>query len=280
MAVLNEDDVAALLLEHFRETVGGSLERRKTHNLLTRIVADLAERFGLHAAREYPIQYSDGRRGLIDVVWLSGSRPIAAFEVDSSRRRKSLRKLLVIPTTFRFWVYYGKKDPAAFVNGIDSEGSITVVCTHYAGGNPMHTNDNPVATTKTASGILDPISVDQHIRQAIHACWKAIPEQERSVERLNREMRRLTRRALQAVEEDLQTSGQCDSDERKSGSSTYVGQAEIRARYPKAYERWAEEDDKLLQQEFSDGASIQDLSELFQRRPSAIRSRLRKLRSR
>lgn len=280
MAVLSQEDVAALLLEHWQQTVGGSLTRGETHNLLTRIAADLAHRFGLRAVPEYPLQYSDGRRGFIDVVWFSGSRPVVAFEVDSSRRKKSLRKLLTIPTTFRFWVYYGQKDPSAFVNGIDLAGRITVVCTHYTVEKPMHANANPITTSKTAPGILELNSADQHVRQAIHDCSKALPEEERSVERLDREMTSITRRALRAVKEDLQLLSGCDSAEGKSRSSTHVGQAEIRALYPRAYERWTEEDDKVLQQEFSNGASIQDLSELFQRRPSAIRSRLRRLGSR
>lgn len=51
----------------------------------------------------------------------------------------------------------------------------------------------------------------------------------------------------------------------------------IRARYPKAYERWSEGDDNLLKQEYKVGVGIEELSQLLQRQPSAIKSRLRKL---
>lgn len=52
---------------------------------------------------------------------------------------------------------------------------------------------------------------------------------------------------------------------------------EIRTKYPKAYERWSEHDDNLLGRKSEAGASVEELSELFQRQPGAIRSRLRKL---
>jgi hypothetical protein len=51
----------------------------------------------------------------------------------------------------------------------------------------------------------------------------------------------------------------------------------IHRRYPRAYEKWTEEEDVRLKIEYGKGLGIQPLSEMFQRQPSAIRSRLRKL---
>ena len=62
----------------------------------------------------------------------------------------------------------------------------------------------------------------------------------------------------------------------EKGKSTERAE-QIRTEYSKAYEKWTEDEDNLLKQRFSEGVSIEDLSRLFQRKPSAIRSRLRKL---
>lgn len=53
--------------------------------------------------------------------------------------------------------------------------------------------------------------------------------------------------------------------------------ARIRAEYPKAYEKWTDEEDNSLKQKFGEGANTEELSKIFQRQPSAIRSRLIKL---
>jgi DNA-directed RNA polymerase specialized sigma24 family protein len=53
--------------------------------------------------------------------------------------------------------------------------------------------------------------------------------------------------------------------------------AKIRALFPKAYEKWTDDDDNLLTQKFGEGMSVAELAEIFQRQPSAIRSRLAKL---
>ncbi len=52
---------------------------------------------------------------------------------------------------------------------------------------------------------------------------------------------------------------------------------QIKISYPNAYDKWTEFDDALLKQEFANGASVSQLSKLFHRQPSAIRSRIRKL---
>jgi len=57
-------------------------------------------------------------------------------------------------------------------------------------------------------------------------------------------------------------------------SSTFE---KIRQRYPRAYEKWTGDEDIRLQNEYNKGLNVQQLSEILQRQPSAIRSRLRKL---
>lgn len=51
----------------------------------------------------------------------------------------------------------------------------------------------------------------------------------------------------------------------------------IRLKYPRAYEKWTDDEDTRLRVGHDKGLSIRLLSEMFQRQPSAIRSRLRKL---
>ncbi|AFY61425.1 Holliday junction resolvase-like protein [Synechococcus sp. PCC 6312] len=53
--------------------------------------------------------------------------------------------------------------------------------------------------------------------------------------------------------------------------------AKIRQQYARAYEPWEAQEDFQLGQRFQQGQSIQQLATQFQRQPSAIQSRLRKL---
>lgn len=278
MVVLNQDSITTLLLDCYQKSRKRSASRLETHDLLTQIVADLASQFGLQAVGEYSLQCPDGIERFIDVVWLSDSRPIAAFEVDSSLRAKSLKKLLHISAKFRFWVYYGQKDPTSFVGNIDSENRITIACTHQTSRKLMRSKMNTIVTTTTTSQETTTLlTVDQHIRQAIQHCWTALPEEERSLKRVEQEIARLVQRALREIEEDSLAFSKPVFGEIRTKSVTDPLLAKIREKHPRAYERWTEEEDKLLKQKCSDGVSVQGLSEFFQRRPSAIRSRLRKL---
>lgn len=51
----------------------------------------------------------------------------------------------------------------------------------------------------------------------------------------------------------------------------------IREDYNQAYTPWSEEADEYLRQRFSEGASVEDMSNEFGRQPGGIDSRLRKL---
>jgi hypothetical protein len=48
-------------------------------------------------------------------------------------------------------------------------------------------------------------------------------------------------------------------------------------KYPKAYQPWTREDDSFLIEKYNSGMEIRKLADLFQRKPSAITSRLKKL---
>jgi hypothetical protein len=52
---------------------------------------------------------------------------------------------------------------------------------------------------------------------------------------------------------------------------------DVRQTYPKAYERWAPDEDEQLKVKHQEGVSISELATYFQRQPSAIRSRLARL---
>jgi hypothetical protein len=51
----------------------------------------------------------------------------------------------------------------------------------------------------------------------------------------------------------------------------------IRRRYPKAYAQWTETDDARLRELYAQRKTIAELADIFERKPSAIRSRLAKL---
>lgn len=63
---------------------------------------------------------------------------------------------------------------------------------------------------------------------------------------------------------------------RKSRSKAYNVE-QLRRTYPKAYARWTEEEDKKLRKLYTQDKAVKELAGVFQRKPSAIRSRLRKL---
>ncbi len=51
----------------------------------------------------------------------------------------------------------------------------------------------------------------------------------------------------------------------------------VRQRYPRAYNRWSDEEDEQLKVKWQAGMSIRELASYCQRQPSAVRSRLIKL---
>ncbi len=74
---------------------------------------------------------------------------------------------------------------------------------------------------------------------------------------------------------DLIRKDAVESKEVASGGAEPF--ANVRQKYPKAYEKWTKEDDELLVNLFHQGESIAELANHFQRKKGAIRSRLKKL---
>lgn len=63
--------------------------------------------------------------------------------------------------------------------------------------------------------------------------------------------------------------------ETASGKSYNV--SNVRLKHPKAYEKWSVEEDKFLSENFKIGMAINELAKHLQRKPGAIRSRVKKL---
>jgi hypothetical protein len=51
--------------------------------------------------------------------------------------------------------------------------------------------------------LFGPGQVDQQIRQAVHFCWMALPKQKRSIDEVERQIRRLVDRAIRDLREDF-----------------------------------------------------------------------------
>ena len=50
--------------------------------------------------------------------------------------------------------------------------------------------------------MFGPTQIDQQIRQAIHFCWMGLPKNKRTVDELERQIRRLVDRAIRDMRED------------------------------------------------------------------------------
>jgi len=68
-----------------------------------------------------------------------------------------------------------------------------------------------------------------------------------------------------------------NSEHKVDSLKTPLTFEKIRKEYPKAYEKWTEHDDKLLKLSYQKDQNISELAKLFQRKPGAIRSRLKKI---
>jgi len=69
-----------------------------------------------------------------------------------------------------------------------------------------------MAKFEEASGPLragpgDPCTVDIYLRQAIMWCWMALPEEQKTPEMVEREIRRMVERALRDMKDDMQAFG-------------------------------------------------------------------------
>lgn len=63
----------------------------------------------------------------------------------------------------------------------------------------------------------------------------------------------------------------------ESSSDYEVRMAAIKERYPRAYQKWEQEEDDSLRRLHGEGHYVAEIAERLQRQPGAIRSRLAKL---
>ena len=65
-------------------------------------------------------------------------------------------------------------------------------------------DENPMEKMREMFG---PGHVDQTVRSAIQACWMALPKERRTVQEVEKEIRRLVERALSNLHEDIASFG-------------------------------------------------------------------------
>ena len=70
----------------------------------------------------------------------------------------------------------------------------------------MFKDDDPDAGNKMRE-MFGPGQVDQQIRQALHLCWMMLPEDRKTVDELEKQVRRILDRAFQDLREDADQFG-------------------------------------------------------------------------
>src|SRR5699024_7618020 len=84
-------------------------DRMSFHDAMQRDMTRLATKFNLKGKAEYKIHNPSG---FLDVAWLNEDQElIIAFEIDSSIRANSVRKLAELPNDIeRIWLCYSPKE--------------------------------------------------------------------------------------------------------------------------------------------------------------------------
>jgi hypothetical protein len=57
------------------------------------------------------------------------------------------------------------------------------------------------------AGLFGPGQIDQMLRQAVQTCWLSLPQERRTVEEVEKQIRRLVDRALKDFREDAEAFG-------------------------------------------------------------------------
>jgi hypothetical protein len=78
---------------------------------------------------------------------------------------------------------------------------------HHAVAKSGGGDDDKRNPMEEMSEMFGPGHVDSAIRQAIQACWMALPKERRNVAEVEKEIRRLVERALSNLEEDAKSFG-------------------------------------------------------------------------
>lgn len=67
-------------------------------------------------------------------------------------------------------------------------------------------SDDPDANEQFRK-MFGPEQIDQQIRQAIHWCWMVLPDERKTVDEVERQIRRLVDRALKDLHDDFDAFG-------------------------------------------------------------------------
>ncbi|MED0758538.1 hypothetical protein P4S93_14235 [Aneurinibacillus thermoaerophilus] len=122
------NDVVRELTQNRKEKMVDKLE---FHSALQKKLLELAPDFCCYGEKEHPIPnvQSNDRSGRIDVAWwtLADRELLAVFEIDSTVRTKSLRKILHANCPYRFWVYYGSCEIRDVIETLDIEHKIKII---------------------------------------------------------------------------------------------------------------------------------------------------------
>ncbi len=70
----------------------------------------------------------------------------------------------------------------------------------------MFKADDPGTADKVRQ-MFGPGQVDEQIRQAIHMCWMLLPDDRKSVDELEKQVRRIVDRAMKDLREDADAFG-------------------------------------------------------------------------
>ena len=124
-------------------------------------------------------------------------------------------------------------------------------------------------------------------RQSKIQCQQIISHYERQIKLLTE----THKREQEAIAQPVRFSSEIKSSQipntevshisKKSPNSSRIPKTysvkEIQKTYPRAYKPWDFAEDERLKQRYEQGVAIRDLASEFQRKPGAIRSRLKKL---
>ena len=265
---LEKATLRAELLKAYTDSLQLSSDGNDLVDRLKYGIVGLASHFRLRAASDYRLQQKagGGNDERLDVVWLAGSAPMAAFEIGAEPSGESVRKLLSSPAELRFWIYTGSETLSFFARQVDSQGLVSII--PNPSGSEIEAGETPAER-----GTEDRETADQLIQQVIHRCWYALSDEDRSLENTGRRVATLLWRGLKEFAADAKSFGFAEEQPPTESKR----RTRVRAEHARAYARWTTDEDSLLRLRFAEGASVEELSEALRRQPSGIRSRLVKL---
>lgn len=98
------------------------------HEALQDSLCALGRQLGYSVTTEYLLPIPNERNGRIDVAWFDGGFVKLVLEIDSSAKRKSLRKLDLARAENKVWVYCGRPFRLhSVLNEIETETRVNVI---------------------------------------------------------------------------------------------------------------------------------------------------------